>query len=128
MTTAIFAAFMSVSTLPDLFAMSLLGGFAFGGHWAVIPAVISDLFGLKHYAQTYTSFQLAPAAGGYLLGTLLIGTLYQNAAARNHDDVGYCIGIECYSFTWGILTGLNIAATIGTWFLFRSSIKAYASL
>jgi MFS family permease len=39
-----FAASMCFASLPDLYAMALLGGFAFGGHWSVIPAIIADLY------------------------------------------------------------------------------------
>ena len=119
---------MGFATLPDLFAMALLGGFAFGGHWAVIPAIISDLFGLTNYAKTYTCFQLAPAAGGYLLGTLLIGKLYQNATALNHDDLGYCIGRACYGRTWVILSVMNAMSMVATLVLVQISRGAYLNV
>ncbi len=75
---------------------ALLCGFAFGGHWAVIPAVMSDLFGLKNYASIYTFFQLAPASGSYLIGTILVSFLY-NRALASHGDERSCVGPDCVS-------------------------------
>ena len=126
--TVAFTACLCFATLPDLYAMALLGGFAFGGHWAVIPAIISDLFGLRHYAKNYTCFQLAPAAGGYLLGTLLIGTLYERAAAAQDGEGGYCIGNDCYGMTWRVLTVLNLVSLAGSWLLMRRSRGAYEGM
>lgn len=123
--TAAFTAKMSVAKLNDLYTMSLLAGFTLGAHSVVTPSIISDLFGMQSYARTYTFFQLAPALGAYILGTLLIGTLYHSAALSHHDDKGYCLGRECYGPTWAILTGLNIMSVMGTWVLVRTSRGAY---
>jgi len=34
----------------DSFTCTITSGFAFGGHWSVIPAIASDLFGLNSFA------------------------------------------------------------------------------
>ncbi|GAX72887.1 hypothetical protein CEUSTIGMA_g342.t1 [Chlamydomonas eustigma] len=122
--TTVCTACLSFAKLPDLYAMALLSGFAFGGNWAVIPAILSDLFGLKHYASTYAFFQLAPAGGGYILGTLLIGEMYQ-AAMRAHGDDTFCVGTDCYGYTWRVMTCLNIVALIGTRVLMQRTRSAY---
>lgn len=41
-----------------LSSQTLLGGLAFGGHWAIIPTLISDVFGLKNYASIYAVVQV----------------------------------------------------------------------
>lgn len=124
-----FAACMCFAELPDLYAMALLGGVAFGGHWAVIPSVLADLFGLLHFASIYTMLQFAPAAGAYLLGTVLVGTLYEAAKAVDGGSAsGWCIGWSCYGTTWMVLTGLNVLSLIGQRILWQTTSSAYDSM
>ena len=42
---------------------SLLSGFAFGGFQGVVPAITSEIFGLRNFATNYAMVQLGPAAG-----------------------------------------------------------------
>lgn len=42
---------------------SLLSGFAFGGFQGVVPAITSEIFGLRHFATNYAMVQLGPAVG-----------------------------------------------------------------
>lgn len=42
---------------------SLLSGFAFGGFQGVVPAITSEIFGLRNFATNYAMIQLGPAAG-----------------------------------------------------------------
>eukprot|EP00798_Chlamydomonas_sp_ICE-L_P030441 gene30441-35451_t len=77
--TMVAAAGLCISDKGDLYSMSLLGGLAFGGFWSVIPAIVSDLFGLASFASNYTVLQLAPACGGYILATALSSYEYAKA-------------------------------------------------
>ena len=45
--------------------VSIMSGLAFGGCWALLPALAADLFGVKHLASNYCLVQLAPACGRY---------------------------------------------------------------
>ena len=45
---------------------SLLSGFAFGGFQGVVPAITSEIFGLRNFATNYAMVQLGPAAGELL--------------------------------------------------------------
>jgi len=42
---------------------SLLSGFAFGGFQGVVPAITSEIFGLRNFATNYAMVQLGPAVG-----------------------------------------------------------------
>jgi hypothetical protein len=68
------------SSPGQLAAVSLLGGLALGGMWALLPVVASDLFGLGHVASVLGMLALAPAAGGYALSEAA-GALYDKEAA-----------------------------------------------
>ncbi len=52
-----------------LFLSAVLAGLALGSHWTLVPAILSDLFGVKHFAGTYTFFQV----GCWCHATALIG-------------------------------------------------------
>ena len=51
-----------------LYAACMLGGFAFGCHWSLMPAMTSDLFGLRHFAANQSVIHAAPTLGGLLFG------------------------------------------------------------
>ncbi len=69
------------------FALPLLySGLVFGCHWTLVPAVASELFGLRYFASIYSTMQLFAAAGSYLLATLLAGTLYDRQARCCRGD------------------------------------------
>ncbi|GIL91142.1 hypothetical protein Vretimale_9581 [Volvox reticuliferus] len=114
----------AASELSDLYVVSVLAGLAFGAHWSLIPSITSDMFGLTHFGSNYTALQLGPAAGGYLLATVLTGKLYDRAA-RSHGDQLFCIGADCYFQTWCVLGGLNLVALLGTRELYAQSAKRY---
>ncbi|EFJ44963.1 hypothetical protein VOLCADRAFT_94778, partial [Volvox carteri f. nagariensis] len=117
----------AVSELYNLYLVSIIAGLAFGAHWGLIPAITSDLFGLSHFGSNYTALQLGPAAGGYLLATVLTGKLYDRVA-RRHGDKLYCVGADCYFDTWCVLGGLNLLALLGTRELYAQSVKRYRRL
>ncbi|GLI60590.1 hypothetical protein VaNZ11_002750 [Volvox africanus] len=114
----------AASELSDLYVVSVLAGLAFGAHWSLIPSITSDMFGLTHFGSNYTALQLGPAAGGYLLATVLTGKLYDRAA-RSHGDQLFCIGADCYFQTWCVLGGLNLVALLGTREMYAQSTKRY---
>jgi hypothetical protein len=68
---------LACARLPALFPLAAASGFAFGGHWSLFPALVSELFGLARFAANYTLAQLAPAAGSFGLALGLAGRMYE---------------------------------------------------
>ena len=100
----IFALLMStIATASDLILLSFIGGLAFGGHWSVVPAILSDLYGLSLFPTLYTLVQLAPALGGYLLSTCIVG------------NIGYG------SDSWEYIALLNLLSLYGSWWMSNTS-------
>lgn len=123
---AIFSGCMAIANIPAMYPLAVFGGVAFGGQWAVIPSVVADLFGITHFASTYAVIQIAPAAGNFLLGTMLVGTVYE--AAKKHSatpDNRYCLGSACYATTWLIILGLNLVSLLGSVVLMLRSTVMY---
>eukprot|EP00878_Enallax_costatus_P039669 GHUV01045545.1.p1 GENE.GHUV01045545.1~~GHUV01045545.1.p1 ORF type:complete len:201 (+),score=45.81 GHUV01045545.1:588-1190(+) len=115
--TAAVSLAVAYADLTQLYVISLLLGLAFGAHWSLLPAIMSELFGLKHFAPNYTTLKFAPAAGGYLLATRLTGWLYDTAAAR-HGDSHECIGPDCFRVAFLLLSAVaaisSVACSVAT--------------
>lgn len=126
LTTAV-AAFLSVARLAQLYVASLLVGFAFGAHWSLIPAITSDMFGLKHFAANYTTLQIAPAVGSFFLATRLAGYVYDKHAG-GHDARHACIGPDCFHDTFMILALLAAAATLCSLLVAARTKQLYARI
>lgn len=99
--------------LNHLYVISIMLGFVFGAHWSLLPAITSDVFGLKHFAANYTTLQIAPALGSLLLASRLTGWLYDEAAKR-HGDVHVCIGQDCFQKAFMILSGLAAVSSLAS--------------
>ena len=80
---------LAFARLAGLYPLAFLCGFAFGGHWALFPSYASELFGLQHFASTYTLLQFAPATGSFGLAMGLAGWLYE--ASLMHSAVRACV-------------------------------------
>jgi hypothetical protein len=66
-TTAAVCLMLAYARLPALYPLSLVAGFAFGSHWALMPSMASELFGLQHFATNYTLLQVGgPAMAGLM--------------------------------------------------------------
>ncbi len=69
-------------------------GVAFGCHWTLLATLTSEVFGLKYFATIYKLLSLAPSIGGYLLATVLAGSIYDSHAVNSK-----CHGPECFRYT-----------------------------
>ena len=56
--TAVVALACAFATLPALIPAAVLAGLAFGAHWSLIPALASELFGLRFFASNYCLLQV----------------------------------------------------------------------
>ena len=95
LTSAVYAC-TAAAPLHALGAISLLGGLAFGGLWALMVALTSELFGVAHFAGNYSLMHLAPNAGSFFLATELSGILYERAKASHPGQTAICIGYDCF--------------------------------
>ncbi|KAL6780447.1 hypothetical protein ACKKBF_B13115 [Auxenochlorella protothecoides x Auxenochlorella symbiontica] len=102
-----------------------LAGFTFGGTWTLMSTLVSELFGMKHFASNYCAFQLAPAAGSYLLATRLAGALYAAAMRATGQHGTTCLGRRCFATTWLALAVLGLASTGMAAWLFLRTKDAY---
>uniref|UniRef100_A0A804MHB5 Major facilitator superfamily protein n=1 Tax=Zea mays TaxID=4577 RepID=A0A804MHB5_MAIZE len=103
-----------------MYIASLLVGLGYGAHWAIVPAAVSELFGVKHFGAMYNFLILANPAGSLIFSELIVSNLYEHEAekqASQHqmsallsprllrdtgflaDDALKCEGPACFFFS-----------------------------
>ena len=104
------ALLLAVSGFRTLYLGVFLVGGAHGCLWNLMPSIISDLFGLKHFGGNYSGMRWCPSLGSLFISTLLAGTLYDLRATEgvnaddDHDHV--CYGPECFRLTFFISSAI----------------------
>ncbi|KAK1382546.1 protein NUCLEAR FUSION DEFECTIVE 4-like [Heracleum sosnowskyi] len=120
----------------SVYVASLLIGASFGAQLTLLFIIISELFGLKHYAVLFNCGQLASPIGSYVLNVLLVGRLYDNEARRQLAVKGMtrsmvndltCIGKECYRLSFLILAAVNAFGAVASFILVMRTRSFYKS-
>lgn len=93
---------------PFLIIASLVLPLAFGGVLAIIPVLIYDTFGSKHYGTNFGILYTGAAIGSVVFGQTL-GAIYDHFAGGSN----LCRGKNCFSF--GFLV-LSVCCSVGTAF------------
>ncbi|KAK9916344.1 hypothetical protein WJX75_001567 [Coccomyxa subellipsoidea] len=101
-------------------------GFAFGGFQGVVPAIASEIFGLRNLATNYSLLQLGPALCSYVQATYLAGTLYARAMERHHETGLTCHGSDCFQTVFLINAGLSLGAVVMSTLLWRRTKHLYS--
>lgn len=61
---------------------TFLVGLGYGAHWAIVPAAVSELFGIKHFGAMYNFLALANPTGSLVFSNLITSTLYDYEAEK----------------------------------------------
>ena len=100
-----------------LYPLSLMSGLVFGGHWAMLPSLASELHGLSSFASIYSVLQLFPGVIAYVLGSF-VGARYDSIGRAHGDPVNDCIGSDCFSGSFrtiALLSACGLALSVGLW-------------
>nr|CAB3486859.1 unnamed protein product [Digitaria exilis] len=65
-----------------MYIASLLVGLGYGAHWAIVPAAVSELFGIKHFGAMYNFLILANPTGSFIFSGLIVSNLYEYEAEK----------------------------------------------
>ncbi|XP_062115933.1 protein NUCLEAR FUSION DEFECTIVE 4-like [Humulus lupulus] len=131
----------------QIYVVSLLVGLCYGSHWAILPASVSELFGLKSFGALYNFITLANPAGSLIFSELIAGGIYDYYAEKQaglqqrhqspismlakplQDDQSLtCLGSICYSLTCGILSGVCIVASVLSLIVVYRTRRVYSQL
>lgn len=122
----------------SIYAVTVLTGFGYGANWAIVPAAVSELFGLKSFGALYNFLALASPAGSLIFSGVIASGIYDYQAKKQHEDSRFvdgqeeesltCSGTICYSLTCGIMSGLCMISAILSLIVVRRTKRVYAQL
>jgi len=128
---------------------TFLVGLGYGAHWAIVPAAVSELFGVKHFGAMYNFLALANPTGSLIFSGLITSTLYDYEAekqARQHQvtallsprlfqGTGFltggslkCEGAVCFFVSSLIMSGLCIVGAGLSLIVVHRTRRVYADL
>ncbi|KAK8710303.1 hypothetical protein V6N13_145635 [Hibiscus sabdariffa] len=61
---------------------TLLVGLGFGAHWAIVPTIASELFGLKKFGAFYNFLNLVKPAGTLVFSGVIVSGIYDREAEK----------------------------------------------
>lgn len=141
--------FIGMGWPAAMYVGTLLIGLGFGGHWAIVPATASELFGLKNFGALYNFLTVANPAGSLIFSGLIASNIYdyeaEKQAQKHHilasvtgeleqhrrrlrEQVLKCEGAVCFFLSSMIMSGLCIIAVILSLVLVYRTKIVYANL
>ncbi|KAL5215056.1 hypothetical protein ABZP36_004208 [Zizania latifolia] len=61
---------------------TFLVGLGYGAHWAIVPAAVSELFGVKHFGAMYNFLTVANPTGSLIFSGVIASNLYDYEAEK----------------------------------------------
>ncbi|KAH9615463.1 hypothetical protein KSS87_021378 [Heliosperma pusillum] len=128
--------FIALNVPNGLYVASVIVGFCFGAQWPLISAIISEIFGLRHYSTLFNVGAVASPLGAYLLNVRVTGHLYDKEATRQMRALGRarikgeeldCFGPHCFRLAFLIITGVTIFGMFISLILVIRTRKFYKS-
>ncbi|CAK9160797.1 unnamed protein product [Ilex paraguariensis] len=118
----------------SLYVSSIILGFCFGAQWPLILAMLSELFGLKHYSTLCNFGAGASPVGVYILNVRVAGHLYDKEALKQMAAKGLprkagedltCTGVECYKVAFLVIMAATLAGCMFSFILVIRTRKFY---
>jgi MFS family permease len=116
----------------SLFLASVIIGFTLGAQLPLVLAIISDIFGLKHFSTLFNCGQMAGQVGLYLLNMKLTGRLYDVEAMKAGGIEGLgkpliCKGKHCFGLSFKIMAGGTFFGGLISLILATRTLEFYKS-
>lgn len=108
------------SGLPgSLYMASILIGMCFGAQWPLLFSIISELFGLRHFAILYNIGASASPLGAYLFSVRVAGYFYDMRTKLEMSTSGVptasnemmCVGRSCFEITFIIMATVSVVGS-----------------
>ncbi|KAK9999347.1 hypothetical protein SO802_018950 [Lithocarpus litseifolius] len=98
----------------SIYVASLIIGFTFGAQLPLVFAIISEIFGLKHYSTLFNCGQMPSPIGSYLFNKELTGRLYDREAKKMPGLGGQknkvCKGVQCFNLSFKVMALATLIA------------------
>ncbi|XP_010525333.1 PREDICTED: protein NUCLEAR FUSION DEFECTIVE 4-like [Tarenaya hassleriana] len=109
-------AYYAIDCPGKIYVVTILTGMGYGAHWAIAPASVSDLFGLKSFGSLYNFQIVALPIGSFVFSGLMASNIYdyfaRKQAGPSETEPLVCVGSVCYSVTCGIMSVVCLVAVV----------------
>jgi len=103
----------------SLYMASILIGMCFGAQWPLMFSIISELFGLRHFAILYNIGASASPLGAYLFSVRVAGYFYDRRTKLEMASSGVpaasnemiCVGKSCFEITFFIMAAVSVVGS-----------------
>jgi MFS family permease len=117
--------FFASSTFPFhhaeyLYITTAFAGFAYGGIWAVTPAMLSEMFGLKNFGKVFGLTATAPGLSSTLFNQVA-GAVY-SANTKPGDD-NTCYGRDCHAGSLLFAAIMSLVAAVVSSIVFQRRMR-----
>nr|XP_043611892.1 protein NUCLEAR FUSION DEFECTIVE 4-like [Erigeron canadensis] len=118
----------------SIYIASIIIGFSFGAQLPLLFAIVSELFGLKHFTTLFNCAQLGIPLGSYILNVKITGPMYDKEALKVLKRSGLdrlvatelvCIGKQCYRRSFMVLAGVCCFGALATLVLVARTREFY---
>ncbi|OMO82863.1 Nodulin-like protein [Corchorus capsularis] len=118
----------------SVYIASIIIGFSSGAQFPLLYAIVSELFGLKHYSTLFNCGQLSSPLGSYILNVRITGMLYDREALKDLAKQGLerspvkeltCIGSHCFRLPFIVLAGATFFGALVSLILVARTRKFY---
>ncbi|KAL4339170.1 hypothetical protein GQ457_08G018970 [Hibiscus cannabinus] len=105
----------------SLYFASVMTGFCLGAQLPLLCAIISELFGLKHYSTMYNVGSVSSPVGSYIFNVRIAGRLYDKEALKQMEALVLkrrpgqdltCNGAACYRLAFIIISAATLFGSI----------------
>ncbi|MCO5600504.1 hypothetical protein L7F22_054617 [Adiantum nelumboides] len=130
--------FIAMGWPTTLYLGTLLVGTGYGSHWGIVPPMISELFGIKHFGMFYNVYTMGTPAGVLFFSGFLAGYLYDIEAAKQQQThhllhnlastSSTCSGAVCFRASFLVMVGFCIIGMFLCAILSLRTRSVYANL
>lgn len=114
----------------SIYLACVIIGFSFGSQLPLANAIISELFGLKHYSTLFNCGQSMSPLGAYILNEKIVQPNYERMAKSSvvggtHVHNLICSGEECFKDSFTVLASVAILGAFVSQILMERTKKFY---
>ncbi|KAJ1375357.1 Nodulin-like [Sesbania bispinosa] len=114
----------------SIYLACVIIGFSYGSQLPLVNAIISELFGLKHYSTLFNCGQFASPLGAYILNVKIVQPNYQRMAeSLIMDETSVenliCSGEVCFKDSFTVLASVAILGGFISQILMERTRKFY---
>lgn len=109
--------------IHGLLPFCVVTGLAYGSFWALLPTLVSELYGLAHFGALYAFQAFAPSVGSVLLSAQLTSRLYERHVLPGSAN---CYGRQCFRLAFLLLAAGCAAAVALSLLLWARTRRRFA--